>query len=153
MALLQESARWLYEEWFVRLRFPGREHTPIIEGVPQGWEHKALEDVLVLQRGFDLPIQNREEGNIPVYGSTGISGFHSTAKVKQYNGGVSVPTLDRKVVHKLRVIIPPSRLMQLFDDYVRPTFEMQQLLSTQNEKLRAARGLLLSRLMDGEVEV
>ena len=38
MALLEESARLLYREWFVRLRFPGYEHTPIVDGVPQGWE-------------------------------------------------------------------------------------------------------------------
>jgi type I restriction enzyme S subunit len=37
MALLEESARLLYREWFVRLRFPGYEHTPIVDGVPQGW--------------------------------------------------------------------------------------------------------------------
>jgi type I restriction enzyme S subunit len=38
MGLLEESARLLYSEWFVRLRFPGYEHTPIVDGVPQGWE-------------------------------------------------------------------------------------------------------------------
>jgi len=38
MALLEESARQLYQEWFVRLRFPGHEHTAIIEGVPTGWD-------------------------------------------------------------------------------------------------------------------
>ena len=38
MALLEESARQLYSEWFVRLRFPGHEHTSIVNGVPRGWE-------------------------------------------------------------------------------------------------------------------
>jgi type I restriction enzyme S subunit len=38
MALLQEAARQLYREWFVRLRFPGHEHTRITNGVPEGWE-------------------------------------------------------------------------------------------------------------------
>jgi type I restriction enzyme S subunit len=37
--LLEDAARLLYEEWFVRLRFPGNEHTPINDGVPQGWEN------------------------------------------------------------------------------------------------------------------
>ena len=36
MALLEEAARQLYREWFVRLRFPGHEHTRITEGVPEG---------------------------------------------------------------------------------------------------------------------
>ena len=57
MALLEESARLLYREWFVRLRFPGHEHTRIIDGVPEGWERTTFEDALVLQRGFDLPTQ------------------------------------------------------------------------------------------------
>lgn len=38
MALLEDAARQLYLEWFVRLRFPGHEHTPITKGVPAGWE-------------------------------------------------------------------------------------------------------------------
>jgi type I restriction enzyme S subunit len=42
MALLEESARLLYREWFVRLRYPGYEHTPIMDGVPQGWDRKIV---------------------------------------------------------------------------------------------------------------
>lgn len=42
MALLEESARLLYREWFVHLRFPGHERTRIVDGVPEGWERKAL---------------------------------------------------------------------------------------------------------------
>jgi len=43
--LLEQAARLLYKEWFVHLRFPGHEHTPIIDGVPEGWEKKRLGDV------------------------------------------------------------------------------------------------------------
>lgn len=35
--LLEQAARLLYKEWFVHLRFPGHEHTQIIDGVPEGW--------------------------------------------------------------------------------------------------------------------
>ena len=42
MALLEESARLLYREWFVHLRFPGHEHTCLINGVPQGWRKVTL---------------------------------------------------------------------------------------------------------------
>jgi type I restriction enzyme S subunit len=42
MALLEEAARQLYREWFVRLRFPGYEHTRIIGGVPEGWRREPL---------------------------------------------------------------------------------------------------------------
>ena len=43
-ALLEESARLLYQEWFVRLRFPGHEHVRITNGVPEGWEQKPLQE-------------------------------------------------------------------------------------------------------------
>src|SRR5713101_1353044 len=42
MELLEAAARQLYREWFVRLRFPGCEHTRIVNGVPEEWERKTL---------------------------------------------------------------------------------------------------------------
>ncbi len=205
MALLEEAARQLYQEWFVRLRFPGHGHTRITDGVPAGWERTAFENVLVLQRGFDLPSQAREDGEVPIYGSTGVTGFHSKSKVhgpgvvtgrsgtlgevhyvagdfwplntalwakefkrvtplfslflmremdlKQYNGGVSVPTLDRKSVHRIEVLVPPKNLLTAFDEFATPLFEQMETLTQQNQKLRAARDLLLPRLISGEIIV
>lgn len=42
MALLEESARQLYREWFVRLRYPGHERARITAGVPTGWRKVPL---------------------------------------------------------------------------------------------------------------
>ena len=42
MALLEKSARHLYREWFVQLRFPGYEHAKIVKGVPEGWIKSQL---------------------------------------------------------------------------------------------------------------
>ncbi|MBN1458907.1 MAG: restriction endonuclease subunit S [Armatimonadetes bacterium] len=42
MALLEEAARQLYREWFVRLRFPAHEHTKTNCGMPEGWESVPL---------------------------------------------------------------------------------------------------------------
>ena len=59
MALLEEAARQLYREWFVRLRFPGHEHTRITNGVPEGWERRRLERCMsVLETG------NRPKGGV-----------------------------------------------------------------------------------------
>lgn len=82
IALLEEAARLLYREWFVQLRFPGHDYVSVIDGVPLGWQRGSLEDALFLQRGFDLPNGDRLPGDVPVYASTGINGFHSEAKVK-----------------------------------------------------------------------
>ena len=43
--LLEESARLLYREWFVRLRFPGHQHVKSIDGVPEGWEKTTVGSV------------------------------------------------------------------------------------------------------------
>ncbi|MBT9496000.1 MAG: restriction endonuclease subunit S [Zoogloea sp.] len=45
MALLEESARLLYQEWFIHLHFPGHEHARITDGLPEGWQQKALGDL------------------------------------------------------------------------------------------------------------
>ena len=49
--LLEEAAQRLYKEWFVDLHFPGYENTKIIDGVPEGWEKKKLEDIFSYVRG------------------------------------------------------------------------------------------------------
>ncbi len=81
MALLEESARLLYREWFVRLRFPGHEHTRIVDGVPEGWEQLPIESILTLNYGKALKQEQRVEGTIPVYGSSGVVGYHNSSLV------------------------------------------------------------------------
>jgi type I restriction enzyme, S subunit len=84
--LLEAMAHALYREWFVHFRFPGHEKLPRVASplgdIPQGWETGRLDDVLVLQRGFDLPKADRVEGTVPIYAATGVTGFHNEAKVK-----------------------------------------------------------------------
>ncbi|MCZ2105368.1 MAG: restriction endonuclease subunit S [Comamonadaceae bacterium] len=84
--ILETMARALYREWFVHFRFPGHENVPRVPSalgeIPQGWEVGRLDNALVLQRGFDLPKSDRVEGDIPIFAATGITGFHSEAKVK-----------------------------------------------------------------------
>jgi type I restriction enzyme S subunit len=45
------------------------------------WTTVPLGDVITLQRGFDLPERDRVEGNVPIVSSSGITGYHSEAKV------------------------------------------------------------------------
>ena len=51
IGLLEESARLLYREWFVRLRFPGHENTRITHGVPEGWEKAVAFDAMDVMSG------------------------------------------------------------------------------------------------------
>jgi type I restriction enzyme S subunit len=63
MALLEESARLLFHEWFVRLRFPGHEHTSIVDGVPESWERNTLAELTCfLKRGITPAYDDEAEG-------------------------------------------------------------------------------------------
>ena len=46
--LLEEAARRLYKEWFIDLKFPGHETTPIVDGLPEGWCKATLGELSVL---------------------------------------------------------------------------------------------------------
>lgn len=56
--ILEEMARRLYREWFVYFRFPGHEDCRLVESplgeIPEGWEVKALGEVLELNYGKAL---------------------------------------------------------------------------------------------------
>jgi type I restriction enzyme S subunit len=81
MKLLEDAARQLYREWFVRLRFPGHEHTRSGNGVPEGWDRVTLGERVELNYGKALKAEDRVEGSFPVYGSSGIVGAHEKALV------------------------------------------------------------------------
>lgn len=46
ITLLEQAARHLYEEWFVRLKFPGHERTRIVNGVPERWEKVFMPEAI-----------------------------------------------------------------------------------------------------------
>lgn len=50
--LLEEAAQRLYKEWFVDLRFPGYEDTPIVDGVPEGWQKTNIGEFLSVRSGY-----------------------------------------------------------------------------------------------------
>jgi len=79
--LLEHAARLLYKEWFVRLRFPGHEHVKVVDGIPEEWEKKTLEEIAPLSYGKALKEGNRIPGPFPVYGSSGIVGSHIKALI------------------------------------------------------------------------
>lgn len=50
--------------------------------IPETWELNILENFCTLQRGFDLPVQKRSHGSVPIIASNGVIGVHSEAVVK-----------------------------------------------------------------------
>lgn len=61
--LLEEAAQRLYKEWFVDLRFPNYENTPVVDGVPEGWRILALSQVFDYVRGKSYKSQELSDDN------------------------------------------------------------------------------------------
>ncbi len=49
--------------------------------MPKGWKMVKLGEVLTFNYGKSLPATERRQGNIPVYSSAGITGWHDKALV------------------------------------------------------------------------
>ena len=102
-ATLEAMARALFQSWFVdfdsvRAKLDGRppaaldpataalfpehlEDSPLGH-IPKGWEVGRLDDVLTLQRGFDLPTPDRTHGKYPVMAASGPNGCHDKFMVR-----------------------------------------------------------------------
>lgn len=61
--LLEEAAQRLYKEWFVDLRFPSHETTPIHNGIPEGWKRTTVGEICELIRDSSRP-DDRNESTI-----------------------------------------------------------------------------------------
>jgi type I restriction enzyme, S subunit len=102
-ATLEAIAEALFKSWFVdfdpvRAKMEGRTPDGMEEPmaalfpaelqeselgpIPRGWSIGILEDLLMLQRGFDLPKLGRTAGNFPVIAASGTHGTHVDAMVK-----------------------------------------------------------------------
>ncbi len=102
-ATLEAIAQALFKSWFVdfdpvRAKLEGRAPEGMDKStatlfpdnfeeselglVPRGWPIGRLDDLLMLQRGFDLPSQNRTPGEFPIIAASGPSGTHHEAMVK-----------------------------------------------------------------------
>ena len=59
IAILEEMARRIYEEWFVRFRFPGHEQVKMVESelglIPEGWKVVAASDAITISPKVRVP--------------------------------------------------------------------------------------------------
>jgi type I restriction enzyme S subunit len=233
MALLENAARLLYQEWFVRLRFPGHEHTRVTNGVPEGWRRVRLHSVTTKiasgatprggeasyasegttlirsQNVFDdrfedagLAFVNEEQAaaldNVTVRSRdillniTGASvarccmapDRYLPARVNQHvmiirvdpaaadvflvhaainsderkrqllsyaQKGSTREALTKEMIGDFEVTLPADSLMRQFGETAKLCFLQRENLALQNQKLGAARDLLLPRLISGEL--
>jgi type I restriction enzyme S subunit len=80
--LLEEKAQLTYEEWFVKMRFPGCKTAKFDEvtGLPEGWEKKTIGDVCKASGG-GTPSRTSDEywidGDVTWYSPTDLSKANS----------------------------------------------------------------------------
>jgi len=214
--LLEQAAQNIYKEWFVNLRFPGHENTPInVEtGLPEGWEKKMFNDVSVNNNRKRIPVngtdRSKRQGNYRYYGATGVMDYiddyifdgrfllvaedgtvydkvgnaytqlvegkfwvnnhahiisagslpveYLYLAMKHYpighliTGAVQLK-LSMKNLKRVEVINPSEEILEKFMSAVNPMINQVFKLNKQNQKLKAARDILLPRLMNRTIEV
>ena len=74
--LLEEAAQRLYKHWFIDLRYPGHETTPIVDGLPEGWRKEKLVDFadVVMGQSPKSEFYNQEKKGLPFHQGVGSYG-------------------------------------------------------------------------------
>ena len=121
IALLEESARELYKEWFVRMRFPGWRKEKTTAGIPSEWEIKNISQICDISAGKDRPEQvspaKSKEFPYPIYSNgvdnNGLYGFASSPRVANNCITISARGTIGFVVLHLFPFVPIVRLLVL----------------------------------------
>ncbi len=77
--LLEEAAQRLYKQWFIDLRFPGHETTPIVGGLPEGWHYGSITEISTCYDSKRKPLSSKErdqqEKVYPYYGAASLMDY------------------------------------------------------------------------------
>jgi type I restriction enzyme S subunit len=228
IAILEEMARRLFEEWFVHFHYPGHEAVPLVDTplgrAPQMWRTLSAAEVIefdpktkVAKDGLKIfvPMGSLSTTSMVVMdwemrlgnsgakfrngdtlmaritpclenGKTGFvdflngeAGFGSTeftvmrgrtvpptfvyllarseefraTAIKSMGGADGRQRVRVAALEGFELAVPPPGLLDTFQVAVGPIFKQVRVLANQNTRLRAARDLLLPKLMSGEIEV
>lgn len=226
ITLLENAARMIYGDWFLRLQFPGHEHTEQKNGVPDGWKVEFLPNAIEFNPREKLASDNitfvpmnalsesgmtvdearfekRDLGTTVKFrngdtllaritpclenGKTAFVGFlndnevasgstelivmrgvqvgscytYCLARSEEFRGKAIASMTGSSGRQRVQVssfaefpiAVPPAHLVEEFEGLVRPHFDQIWRLVKMNAKLHHARGLLLPRLMAGEIIV
>jgi type I restriction enzyme S subunit len=232
--LLEQAAQNIYKEWFVNLRFPGYENTPVNEEteLPEGWGNGVVSDLCEVKSGFAFKSKHwKKEGNpvmkikniknntvdidnsdfvdndvaglakkyelfpgdviiamtgatvgkvglIPkigkrIYLNQRVGLFRplteendnialvfsffltddSQQQVLNFAQGAAQPNISGSEIGNIKLNIADSKVLSEFNKLTKPSIDLIQTLYGQNQKLKAARDILLPRLMNRTIEV
>ncbi|MEB4591840.1 restriction endonuclease subunit S, partial [Candidatus Thiothrix sp. Deng01] len=107
--LLEEMAQITYEEWFVRMKFPGHETVKIDykTGLPENWREQSLGDFITIKHGFAYKgeyFTDSESNRVLLTpGNFKIGGGLKLDKLKYYDNDAESPTDYELCKHDLLV--------------------------------------------------
>lgn len=173
--------------------------------IPEEWEVMEFKQIMILQRGFDLPVQKRQEGINPLLSANGITDhidqykvegpgvvtgrsgtigkvhyidknfwplntslyvkemydndpkflyyFLLNFKLERFATGTGVPTLNRNVVHKEKVAIPPINEQKKISKILTNIDEKINIENDKLFKLQMIKRGLMQVLLTGKIRV
>ena len=235
--LLEQAAQNIYKEWFVNMRFPGNENTPINKesGLPVGWSNSELDSVATVQSSKRVFLADYVDNGVPFYRGKEISQkvkhedvsepyFISHEKFRAFDSGFGSPkendilitavgtigncylvrksdlpfyfkdgnllwihsynekvsglyliqyfqspifkgvlnsitigssqkALTISAVKKIKLTVPNIETLDKFDSIIEPIMKQIEVLAKTMTQLKAARDILLPRLMNRTIEV
>lgn len=169
------------------------------------WNDLIFGDFTTLHRGYDLPVQARTAGDVPIIGSNGVVGYHNEVKIAgpgvvtgrsgsigisyyvehdfwplntalyvsdfhgnnplfahyffewfdfgKYAAGVSVPTLNRNLVHKAPIKVPDVGTQKQIAEIFATLDRAFALRQSNKCSLQALFKTTLNKLMTGDIRV
>lgn len=229
VAILEEMSRRIFDEWFIRFRYPGHEAVPLVETelgmVPEGWTPGTFRecadvnpetlsprtapdeinyidissvsvgrvDAVTAMKFSQAPGRARRvirDGDViwstvrpnrrshallldvapDTVASTGFAVLrakrldwawvYEATRTDAFVGflvgrarGSAYPAVVGADFEDVPLIVPPLDLRLLFQGQAGPMHELAATLHRQNSKLRAARDLLLPKLLSAEIDV
>lgn len=86
---LEAIGQAIFKRWFVDFEFPNEKGKPYkssggemvdseLGEIPEGWQVDNATKLFTLEYGWHLPKWDRQEGDVPVFGSGGLTGYHNS---------------------------------------------------------------------------
>ena len=123
--LLEEAAQRLYKEWFVDLRFPGHETTPISDGIPEGWTERSIADVCIRIGAGGTP--SRSNGTY--WKPSTIKWFKTGELMDCWLLDSSEKISEEGLSHSSAKLFPPNTILMAI--YASPTLGRLGILTTE----------------------
>ena len=123
--LLEEAVQRLYKEWFVDLRFPGHETTPISDGIPEGWTERSIADVCIRIGAGGTP--SRSNGTY--WKPSTIKWFKTGELMDCWLLDSSEKISEEGLSHSSAKLFPPNTILMAI--YASPTLGRLGILTTE----------------------